>query len=187
MAIRYKHSDEYSTYFCTFTCCNWINLLEITNTYNSVYNWFKVLKDTYQCDVLAYVIMPNHLHCILYFKDHGFQLNKIISNGKRFIAYEIIKTLEENNETDLLKTLADLVTEREKKKGQLHKVFKDSFDAKPIYSDKFMTQKLNYIHHNPVSGKWNLVNDFTDYEHSSASFYETGLVRRFTPVHYMSI
>jgi hypothetical protein len=28
-----------------------------------------------------------------------------------------------------------------------------------------------------VSKKWNLVNDFTDYEHSSASFYERGLKR----------
>ena len=35
-----------------------------------------------------------------------------------------------------------------------------------------LEQKLEYIHHNPVSGKWNLVDDFCDYEHSSASFYE---------------
>jgi REP element-mobilizing transposase RayT len=131
--------------------------------------------------------MPNHLHCILYFNDERFQLNKIISNGKRFMAYGIIKTLEENRHTEMLETLSGLLTEREKKKGQLHKVFKDSFDAKPIYSDKFMIQKLNYIHHNPVSGKWNLTDDFSDYEHSSASFYETGIIRHFTPLHYMSI
>ena len=164
-----------------------MHLFEIAKAYDSVYNWFKVLKSTYRCDVLAYVIMPNHLHCILYFKDDGFDLNKIISNGKRFMAYEMIKRLEENKETALLSTLSELLTEREKKKGQLHKVFKDSFDAKAIFSDKFMTQKLDYIHHNPVSGKWNLVNDFTDYEHSSASFYETGVVKHFTPLHYKSI
>ena len=51
MAIRYKHSDVYSMYFCTFTCCNWIQLFEITNAYDLVYNWFKVLKDKYSCDV----------------------------------------------------------------------------------------------------------------------------------------
>ncbi len=32
-------------------------------------------------------------------------------------------------------------------------------------------QKLNYIHHNPISGKWALTNDFTNYPHSSAAFY----------------
>ena len=40
-------------------------------------------------------------------------------------------------------------------------------------------QKFNYIHHNPVSGKWNLVSDYTDYEHSSASFYELGIAKNY--------
>ena len=82
---------------------------------------------------------------------------------------------------ELLDFLAGEVTEREKKKGQLHKVFTDSFDAKGIYNEKFFNQKMNYIHLNPVSGKWQLVNDFTEYEHSSASFYETGEVRKYEP------
>lgn len=30
------------------------------------------------------------------------------------------------------------------------------------------------MHRNPVSGKWNLAETFTDYPHSSARFYETG-------------
>jgi hypothetical protein len=33
------------------------------------------------------------------------------------------------------------------------------------------------MHLNPVSKKWNLADDFTDYEHSSASFYEKGVKR----------
>jgi hypothetical protein len=49
----------------------------------------------------------------------------------------------------------------------------DSFDAKQCHSEEFIFQKLAYIHHNPVSKKWNLVTDFTEYEHSSASFYES--------------
>ena len=187
MAIRCQHSDVYSMYFCTFTCFNWINLFEITNSFDLVYNWFDVLKNKYNCNVLAYVIMPNHLHCILYFKHAGFDLNKIISNGKRFMAYEIIKRLKEKEKFAVLKMLSESLTAREKKKGQLHKVFTDSFDAKAIFSDNFLKQKLEYIHYNPVSGKWNLVNDFTAYEHSSASFYELGMVKQFIPLHYTDI
>jgi hypothetical protein len=56
-------------------------------------------------------------------------------------------------------------------------VFEESFDAKECYTEEFIFQKLHYMHHNPVSKKWNLVNDFTDYEHSSASFYEKRLKR----------
>ena len=42
-----------------------------------------------------------------------------------------------------------------RKKGQLHKVFIDSFDAKGIYNEKFFNQKLKYIHRNPLSGSGN--------------------------------
>jgi hypothetical protein len=128
--------------------------------------------------------MPNHVHCILYFSDAGFNLNKVLSNGKRFMAYEIINRLERANDIHTLNILQNALTERERKKKQLHKVFKDSFDAKPIFSEKFLFQKLNYIHQNPVSGKWQLAKDFVSYEHCSASFYEEGIIRYFKPMHF---
>jgi putative transposase len=113
---------------------------------------FDVLKKNNQ-QVIGFVIMPNHLHVILYFPEPGYKLNKIIGNAKRFMAYEIIKRLEEMKRNDLLEYLYDSVTKREKKKAQRHKVFEESFDAKGINSEKFLLQKLNYIHRNPVSGK----------------------------------
>lgn len=186
MSVKYKHSDVYSMYFCTFTCFNWLPLIEITKGYDLVYNWFNILKEE-KIDTVAYVIMPNHLHCILHFPKAGFNLNNIIGNAKRFMAYEIVGRLKEIKKTDLLELLAAGVTERGKKKGQLHKVFKDSFDAKPIFSDSFLMQKLDYIHHNPVSGKWQLAKDFVAYEHSSASFYEEGIAKHFVPVHFRDL
>jgi REP element-mobilizing transposase RayT len=187
MAIKLKHSDNFSTYFITFTCIEWIPLFEITQSYDEVYKWFYVLKKQYNAAVVAYVIMPNHLHAIVHFQKAGFNLNTIIANAKRFMAYQIIDQLEYSNYTKMLDHLQNLVTEREKKKGQLHKVFTDSFDAKAIYSHRFLLQKINYIHNNPVSGKWMLAKDFIEYEHSSASFYEIQLVRHFQPMHYMDL
>jgi REP element-mobilizing transposase RayT len=180
MAVKFKHGDSYTMYFCTFTCYNWLHLFAITDAYDLVYQWFDELKKNNQ-EVIAYVIMPNHLHAILYFPHTGYDLNKIIGNGKRLIAYEIIGRLKNQKDYNLLALLSAAVTEREKNKGQLHRVFEESFDAKPIYNQKFFLQKFNYIHHNPVSGKWNLVNDYTDYLHSSASFYEPGIVRAYEP------
>ncbi len=105
MAVKLKHSDTYSTYFITFTCIEWLPLFEVTNTYDIVYNWFDIIKKNYDADVMAYVIMPNHLHVILHFQKEGFDLNKIIGNGKRFIAYEIINRLENTGKTELLSHL----------------------------------------------------------------------------------
>ena len=187
MAIKLKHSDTYSTYFITFTCIEWFALFEITNTYDVVYKWFTVLKQQHNAEVLAYVIMPNHLHLIVHFHEDGFNLNTIISNGKRFMAYKIVNRLEITGNSVLLIHLKNRVSAREKKRGQLHKVFIDSFDAKAIYTHKFLTQKINYIHNNPVSGKWTLAKDFVEYEHSSASFYEIQLVKHFRPFHYLDL
>ena len=38
----------------------------------------------------GYVIMPNHVHFLLYFTMQKQSLNTVIGNGKRFIGYEII-------------------------------------------------------------------------------------------------
>ncbi len=59
-----------------------------------VYSWFQILKKDYNAAVIAYVIMPNHLHVIIHFHNEHFNLNPIIANGKRFMAYEIINRLE---------------------------------------------------------------------------------------------
>ncbi len=109
-------------YFCTFTCYEWMHLFELTNSYNLVYSWFNILKKD-KIEIIGYVIMPNHVHCILYFPEAGFDLNKILSNGKRFMAYEIINRLEVANDNKTLKILHYALTEREKKKKQLHKSF----------------------------------------------------------------
>jgi REP element-mobilizing transposase RayT len=161
-------------------------LFEGVNAYDTAYKWFDELKKNNQ-QPLAFVVMPNHLHVILYFPEPGYNLNKIIGNGKRFMAYEIINRLEEKNMNEELDFLHGAVTKREAKKGQIHKVFEESFDAKGIYNEKFFMQKLNYIHRNPVSGKWNLVNDYADYEHSSASFYELGVVKNYKPFDFRFI
>jgi len=163
-----------------------MHLFERANAYVTVYKWFDEIKQNSQ-QPLAFVIMPNHLHVILYFPEPGYNLNKIIGNAKRFMAYEIINRLEEKKMNEELGFLHGAVTKREAKKGQIHKVFEESFDAKGIYSEKFFMQKLNYIHHNPVSGKWNLVDDYTEYEHSSASFYELGVVKNYKPFDFRFI
>ena len=184
MSVRVQHGNEPTLYYVTFTCHNWLPLFSITNGFDLIYNWFDYLKNNFSIKVTAYIIMPNHVHVILFFSNTNYNLNTIISNAKRFVAYELINRLKQLNENKILQQLSDGVTEREKKKGQLHKVFKDSFDAKPIYTRKFLLQKINYIHLNPVKGKWKLISDWREYKHSSASFYELNKVVHYEPLHY---
>jgi putative transposase len=55
------------------------------------------------------------------------------------------------------------------------------------FFQKFLIEKINYIHYNPVTGKWQLAKNFVEYEHSSASFYEIQLVKHFRPAHYIDL
>jgi hypothetical protein len=46
----------------------------------------------------------------------GFDLNNIISNGKRFMAYEIINQLQKSGNTGMLEKWSNLLIEKEKRR-----------------------------------------------------------------------
>lgn len=131
--------------------------------------------------------MPNHFHILLYLPGSALRIDKIIANCKRFMAYEIIKRLTEAKNLKLLEELSLSINSSDIAKGKKHNVFQPSFDAKIIVSQKFMVQKLNYIHQNPVRGKWKLVNDYREYEHSSAGFYELDNYSGYKVTHYLEL
>jgi hypothetical protein len=102
------------------------------------------------------------------------EINQTMANGKRFMAYEIVRRLQAKEEKGLLRILQRELPHCENKKGQRHRVFKHSFDAKPCYGLRFFETKLNYIHNNPCQKRWRLVDYNYDYAHSSARYYVLG-------------
>jgi REP element-mobilizing transposase RayT len=174
MSVRKAVLETDGIYFLTITNCAWLPLFERADGYGAVYQWFDNLKANGHF-VLGYVIMPNHLHCIIAFRNtQGKSINTIVGNGKRFMAYELVRLLQQKGEHDLLAQMASHVNATDKKRGKLHEVFEPSFDCKPCFSISFIEQKLNYIHANPCRGKWKLAENVWDYKHSSAKYYYRG-------------
>jgi REP element-mobilizing transposase RayT len=173
VSVRKAIPNKEGLYFITITCAEWLWLFEITQGYDIVYGWFDhlKLKGHFIC---GYVIMPNHLHALIAFRNTGQSINTIIGNGKRFMAYEIIERLKQRNEVGALNKLATCVKETDRSKGQLHEVFEPSFDWKECFKPAFISQKLNYIHENPCRGTWNLAINPQEYKNSSARFYILG-------------
>ena len=173
MPVRRRVEEPKTVYFITFSCFKWIPLFEAADSYDLIYSWFNYLiKNDFK--IVGSVIMPNHLHFLLYYPEKNNTLNYYIGNGKRFLAYEIVKRLNQRRQLKILGVLRRGVSEYETKRGKLHRVFNPSFDWKTCDTSEFVNQKLEYIHANPVAGKWNLVDDFVDYPHSSAAYYELG-------------
>ncbi|MCW5912952.1 MAG: hypothetical protein KIT62_17915 [Cyclobacteriaceae bacterium] len=173
MSTKKQIPETEGIYFLTITCYEWLSLFELANGYDTAYKWFDYLKQQGHY-ITGYVIMPNHLHVLIGFTQTEKPINTIVGNGKRFMAYEIIKRLEQNDDVAVLNKLIEGVSSRDSKRGKLHEVFQSSFDWKECRSSQFINQKLSYMHDNPCRGKWNLASSSVEYVHSSARFYLTG-------------
>jgi len=109
----------------------------------------------------------------------------IQSNGKRFLAYEIVKRLKNLNRNDILLILENSVIPEERERKKKHRVFERSSDIKACITGKFLLQKLDYIHCNPISKKWHLAAIPEEYPHSSAAFYELNILhQKISLTHY---
>ena len=186
MPVKSKIPYSDGIFFITFTCYQWLPLFKITNGYDLVYKWFDYLKEQGHY-IVGYQIMPNHLHVMIAFRNSKKSINKMIGNGKRFMAYGIVERLEQSTQRDILKILQKGVTKTDRRKGKKHEVWEDSFDWKECFSNKMICVKLDYMHNNPISGKWQLVEDPVDYPHSSAKFYVTGRQGIYAVTHYMEL
>ncbi len=140
MPVRTQHEQlPNSIYFVTFTFYKWMPLFQKTNSYDTVYKWFDHLYEK-DARINGYVIMPNHLHALLYFSIMPKSLNTVIGNAKRFIAYEVIKRLEAANENELLDILHAGVSKQERKKARFIKCLRIVLTRKNVIQKNLFTR-----------------------------------------------
>ena len=180
MPVRINIAEPDGVYFITFTSYKWLHLIGLTNSYDVIYKWYDYLKGKGH-HIIGFVIMPNHIHSLIAFRNTQKSINTIIGNGKRFIAYKIVERLKLNGEAKLLHYLSQSVGITERSRNKKHELWEHSFDWKLCISHKFLNQKLDYMHQNPCVGKWNLAAKPEDYMHSSAKYYIEG-THAFYPV-----
>jgi REP element-mobilizing transposase RayT len=172
MSVRRLHDQTDGLYFITFTCVNYLPLFEETQLYSFICEQFRLLNhEGYK--ICGFVIMPNHVHFLLYVPLEA-NINRRIGAMKRFTSYEIVKRLKALSFSNRLEFMHNQVNNTDRRRGKQHDVFEPSFDARICLSRDMADQKLKYMHDNPCSGKWNLVQDYTQYTWSSAHYYEHG-------------
>lgn len=162
---RKSYNTTNRIYFFTATIHKWFALLEQDGNRELIIKYLKKLSDDGLLTVYGFVLMPNHVHII-------WKQNKL--NGKEtpqgsFLKYTAHKFL--NKLTSTGRSVLYEVNAANKK----HEIWQRDSLSIEIYSRTVAAQKLNYIHFNPVSGKWQLAKDDLDYYYSSARFYETGI------------
>lgn len=179
MGLRNRcNYDEYNIFFITTTCYKWFHLLNIGDGMDIIIESLLFCCKKYQASILAYVLMPNHIHLLIHFIDGKNRVN-FMRDFKKFTATQIRKEVEKTD-TKLLEKI------RYRKGKQVFKIWQDRFDELYLESKELLELKMDYIHNNPLQEHWNLVKEPKLYEYSSALFYEEGIQRKLMIKHYVS-
>jgi REP element-mobilizing transposase RayT len=175
LRTRSLYDKQGNVYFITTTVMNFDNIFIPGRNYNLI------LTDSlnhqlieHKSQLFAYVIMPSHLHLVLYMPK-GQSIIDFMRDFKRHTSLEIRKLAEKERRYYLLERLR---SNAEFSKNQTHKVWMDRFDDLIITTERMMGIKVNYIHFNPV--KAGLVEKPEDWEFSSARNYildDYGLIK----------
>ena len=124
-------------------------------------------RNTHGILILAYVIMPDHVHTLVYSDREMKEVLKLL-NG--ISARRIIQYLKENNFESSLFKLRGETRERNHK----HSVWQHHPDSLEIFGEDTFRQKVEYIHMNPVRA--GLVSDPLAYRFSSRRQWTGGRV-----------
>jgi REP element-mobilizing transposase RayT len=159
--------DPTHLYFVTASLIGWKRLFlkgEYARIILDSLTWMQQQK---RILLFAFVIMPSHLHILL--KPENATIGEVVQQFGSFTAHKILEMLHEHDEKDLL----ELFQQKKRDYRHKHSAWQD-IQAKNVYSLKFLQQKLEYIHQNPVAKDWKLVEDRADYLYSSAGYYDYG-------------
>ncbi len=172
MSVRYNRIFiPNEIYFITFTILGWRHIFVDDKYCRLVYKWFDYTRANHRNKIHGYVIMPNHIHCLIYISDKSPKFPALIQNAKRFLAYEIVRLLKKDKSYNILNFFKENARIEFNAK---HKVFTSGYDSLLIQTGRFFREKLNYIHNNPCQEKWHLAESPQDYKYSSAANYFLG-------------
>jgi len=125
--------------------CNKENIFFSESDYNNLLSRMQQTKNTNNVEIVAYCLMPNHYHFLLY------------QDSKKPVS-------------DWLKSLFSGYVQRiNRKYDRAGTLFERSAKPKLVTDENYLIELIHYIHANPL--KHNFVADQLDWKYSSLSYY----------------
>jgi REP element-mobilizing transposase RayT len=167
MSTAYKLSEKEGTYFLTFQIVGWVDIFTRKIYRDIVIDNLKYCQQNKGLNIFAYVIMSNHIH--LFVQSEKGDLSGLIRDFKSYTSKKFIEIIESNSESrsDWMKIVFEYYGKFKNK--QTYQIWTREDHAEHVYSQKFIEQKINYIHENPVRA--GLVEKPEEYLYSSARNY----------------
>ena len=161
---RNSYTELNEVYFWTITIKDWIHLLKSDEYKMIVIDSLQWLILNELVRIYGYVIMPNHIHLLWeQLKMNGKEFPK--NSFEKFTAHQFQKRLQKNK-PDVLSSFEVNASDR-----KYNFWLRDPLAIRVI-SREMASQKLEYMHNNPLQEHWNLCQSPGAYRFSSAGFYE---------------
>jgi REP element-mobilizing transposase RayT len=178
MSSGYQIYEQSGAYFLTFQVVDWVDIFSRKVYRDIVVDSLNYCVENKGLRVVAWVIMTNHVHAILYAENNN--LGDVIRDFKAHTARTILKEIQANTESrqvwmnHVFRFNAMKHSRNEHQQfwtHENHAVFCEP--TKP----KIMQSRITYIHQNPVRAGW--VESAEHYLYSSARDYAglQGLVK----------
>ena len=156
-------------YFFTSSIVQFQPVLLEDNLKQCILKYWNLYRKKYSIKIHGYVLMPNHFH-ILFYGEKANHVKSFMQQSLRSSAIAIVTEIQrwprERKET-ILKVFLEEADQRTN-----YKVWKEQTRGIPLDSEDMVTQRLNYIHENPL--RKGLVHNPLDYLYSSYRNYELG-------------
>lgn len=157
MPVKPNFNPDY-LYFVTTSTVKHIQLFRPDAIKQIIVDSLHHLRTTKHMKLFVFVIMPNHIHVVFQCIEE-YSLSNAMRDFKKFTARQIYRQINAKGSSKVLEVLK----QEGKKVKQEYKVWEDGYDARDVFSAKFLQQKMDYIHHNPCQPQWRLVETPEDY------------------------
>ncbi|MEK6692732.1 MAG: transposase [Nitrospirota bacterium] len=165
MGLRNRWNYSGYPYFLTTTTVNRVNIFKNNSHFDVLCKSLTFCRKKFSCRLLAYCLMPNHIHLVLW-PDQKTAVSDFMRDFKKYTSVQIRKLLEQQEE---IGHLAMLRINAQGMRGQVFKLWQSRFDDLVLTNLKTIKTKINYIHENPV--RKGLVLKPEDWFYSSARDY----------------
>jgi len=168
MSTGYQINDQEGLYYLTFQVVDWIDVFTRQVYREIIMDSLKYAIDNRGLELFAFVIMSNHVHLIA--QSSNGQLSATIRDFKKFTSKRITETIQTIPESRSVWMLNQFkLHARQHSKNKTYQVWTHENHAVYLYGPKFIREKIDYIHNNPVRS--GIVEKAEDYLYSSARYY----------------
>ena len=161
----YRFLETHSCYFVTFSVIDFLPVFIAETPCKIITDSLNFCHENKYLCTNAFVIMPTHIHAILFDADHDPErIRKTVGEMRRVTGKRLIRYCEKhmpNNYSNIMQNMSG--TDRQMR------FWKSYVAPEAIFARKFWEQKTNYIHFNPV--RKGLVQAPEYWKYSSASYW----------------